>query len=188
LCYNPAQNKVYCANLGGNSVTVYDGWTDTLLATLAIGESPKALSFSEVGDKVYCSDAAGDCVSAIDGVADSILVSIPVGDEPLDLVSTPVQGRTYVALYRAGSVAVIREGASIEEPGPGVPESERPASTFVHGAMNLTGSDGAALFDAAGRKVADLRPGPNELRQLAPGVYFVLGVRPAARSKIIICR
>jgi hypothetical protein len=28
-------------------------------------------------------------------------------------------------------------------------------------------------MDAAGRKVMDLRPGTNDIRALAPGVYFV---------------
>jgi len=32
----------------------------------------------------------------------------------------------------------------------------------------------AILFDAAGRKVMDLVPGPNDVSRLAPGVYFVL--------------
>jgi hypothetical protein len=31
----------------------------------------------------------------------------------------------------------------------------------------------AALLDAAGRKVAELRDGANDVRSLAPGVYFV---------------
>jgi hypothetical protein len=31
----------------------------------------------------------------------------------------------------------------------------------------------AELLDISGRKVADLRPGANDVRALAPGVYFV---------------
>jgi hypothetical protein len=33
--------------------------------------------------------------------------------------------------------------------------------------------DRTELFDASGRKVLDLMPGPNDVRSLAPGVYFV---------------
>jgi len=32
----------------------------------------------------------------------------------------------------------------------------------------------AVLLDAAGRKVVELRAGPNDVRHLAPGVYFVI--------------
>ncbi|MFO7675597.1 MAG: T9SS type A sorting domain-containing protein [bacterium] len=31
----------------------------------------------------------------------------------------------------------------------------------------------AALLDASGRKVMELQPGDNDVRHLAPGVYFV---------------
>ncbi len=32
---------------------------------------------------------------------------------------------------------------------------------------------GPSLLDASGRKVMDLQPGANDVRALAPGVYFV---------------
>jgi carboxypeptidase T len=66
-----------------------------------------------------------------------------------------------------------------------------PAPTIVGGVLSLPrltpreasghdpncpgaiGSCPTVLLDAAGRKVLDLRPGPNDLSRLAPGVYFV---------------
>jgi hypothetical protein len=33
--------------------------------------------------------------------------------------------------------------------------------------------DRADLLDAAGRKVMDLKPGENDIRHVAPGVYFI---------------
>jgi len=39
----------------------------------------------------------------------------------------------------------------------------------------------AVLLDAAGRKVVELRAGPNDVRHLAPGVYFVR--EPSAVSR-----
>jgi len=52
------------------------------------------------------------------------------------------------------------------------------ASTF--GALSV-------LRDASGRKVLDLAPGPNDVRRVAPGVYFVSspGVPGAARVVIL---
>ena len=38
-------------------------------------------------------------------------------------------------------------------------------------------SVGASLLDATGRKVLDLHPGANDVRALAPGVYFVRGTK-----------
>jgi hypothetical protein len=42
---------------------------------------------------------------------------------------------------------------------------------------------GASLLDISGRKVLDLRPGANDVRALAPGVYFVRDEPQAASSK-----
>jgi hypothetical protein len=41
----------------------------------------------------------------------------------------------------------------------------------------------ACLLDAAGRKVMDLRPGPNDVRSLASGVYFVRSEPSAVSGK-----
>lgn len=44
-----------------------------------------------------------------------------------------------------------------------------------------------ALVDCAGREVADLHPGPNDVSHLAPGVYFVRE-GPQAIRKVVIAR
>jgi hypothetical protein len=48
-----------------------------------------------------------------------------------------------------------------------------------------------ALLDAAGRRVLDLKPGPNDVSRLAPGVYFVhssFGIRHSSFSRVILAR
>jgi hypothetical protein len=50
----------------------------------------------------------------------------------------------------------------------------------------------ASLLDASGRKVLDLHPGANDVRALAPGVYFVrekpqaTSPKPQAVRKIVL--
>ncbi len=51
----------------------------------------------------------------------------------------------------------------------------------------------AALLDIGGRKLMDLKPGANDVRALAPGVYFVKGPetedgRPAGIRKVVVTR
>jgi hypothetical protein len=51
----------------------------------------------------------------------------------------------------------------------------------------------AALLDAAGRKVVELRDGANDVRSLAPGVYFVRRASSTEReafgvAKVIVTR
>jgi hypothetical protein len=65
---------------------------------------------------------------------------------------------------------------------------------FLDGDCPRTGTvPKAALLNIAGRKTADLRPGPNDVSRLTPGVYFVrqaLGVeRSASRvRKVVLAR
>jgi len=46
-------------------------------------------------------------------------------------------------------------------------------ATVMRGVLRLRGDEPAALLDRAGRKVADLAPGDNDLAGVATGVYFV---------------
>jgi hypothetical protein len=52
----------------------------------------------------------------------------------------------------------------------------------------------AALFDIGGREVMDLKPGANDVRALAPGVYFVrpqptaVSRKPLAVTKVVVTR
>ncbi len=69
-------------------------------------------------------------------------------------------------------------------PCPGIQESPepqatspKPGPTVVRGVLSLsrsTSSSTSWLLDIAGRKVMELLPGPNDVRALAPGVYFVM--------------
>jgi hypothetical protein len=73
-----------------------------------------------------------------------------------------------------------------ENPGPQSASAE-PAATVVRGTLRMADSKQntvdsrqdtgyrADLLDAAGRKVMALVPGANDVRHLAPGVYFVCG-------------
>ncbi len=78
-------------------------------------------------------------------------------------------------------------------PGTWVQERSRPttngsrlAATVIRGVLNLPVSSfvirNSSLVDAAGRRVLDLRPGPNDVSSLAPGVYFV---QPGGRVLVV---
>ena len=74
-------------------------------------------------------------------------------------------------------------------------------ATIVRGVLMLAGAGSrqhsayrAELLDAAGRRVMELAPGPNDVRHLAPGVYFVcsepsaVSRRPSAVRKVTVTR
>ncbi|MBM3314414.1 hypothetical protein FJY71_01035 [candidate division WOR-3 bacterium] len=75
-----------------------------------------------------------------------------------------------------------------------------PCATVVRGVLRLgkrgqstTGQSLVFLVDATGRKVLDLKPGPNDVRALPAGVYFIWGLpvvgrRQAAVQKVVVQR
>ncbi|MBN2537624.1 hypothetical protein JXB37_05055 [candidate division WOR-3 bacterium] len=67
-------------------------------------------------------------------------------------------------------------GAGIAEERP--TPARLPLPTIIRGVLNLTSdfsvlTSDFVLLDASGRKVLDLAPGPNDVRHLSPGVYFI---------------
>ncbi len=178
LCYNACDNKVYCANAGSGDVTVFDGATNEVIATVVTGACPLALCYDAQNDKVYCANALSDDVTIIDGSTNNVLQTIAVGGGPRAFAFNPVQNRVYVANHHGSSVSVIRDsGGGIGET-PGRESRTASSPTIARGVLFLPQSLTPApyplvLVSAAGRRVLDLRPGPNDVSALSPGVYFL---------------
>jgi len=96
-------------------------------------------------------------------------------DITTDTLSQPV-----IAYWRDGSI-VVAHGVDIvgqtEPPEPAANRSRLTASVVRNVLFLQKGaspsSSASELLDATGRKVLTLRPGPNDVSQLAPGVYFI---------------
>jgi hypothetical protein len=107
-----------------------------------------------------------------------------------------VSRRTFVVDRGRSQIVVLRDTAvsGIVGPEPADPQSPRPA-TIVRKVLSLpAGLDcrlPIVLQDISGRKVLALRPGPNDVSALAPGVYFLhstLDNRQSKMTKVVIQR
>jgi YVTN family beta-propeller protein len=179
LCYNPTNNKVYCANSSSDNVTVIDGATNGVIATVAADDRPRVLCYNPSNNKVYSANWGSDNVTVIDGATNGVITTIPVGREPIDFCHNPAQNRVYVADYDGSSISVLRDSMPGIEEGFGLQAASfRPAPTIVRGVLYLpehtsSSPSTSCLLDVSGRKVLDLHTGANDVRALAPGVYFV---------------
>jgi YVTN family beta-propeller protein len=205
LCYNPTDNKVYCANRNNYSsddVIVIDCGTDSVIATVPAGTHPYALCYNPTNNKVYCANNGDSSVTVIDGTTNGVVATIGVGSSPRALAWNPVQNRVYVANYGSSSISVLRDsgGAAIQESFKPQAASPKPLPTIVRGVLFLPRAENgdsptersargtvpifhAMLLDIGGRKVLDLHPGANDVRALAPGVYFVREEPQATSAK-----
>jgi len=65
LVYNPTNNRIYCANYEGNSVSVIDGTKDTVVVTLPVKKWPKDIGYNSLNNKVYTANHGDSSVSVI---------------------------------------------------------------------------------------------------------------------------
>lgn len=146
------------------------------------------------GRYVYCAAVPDthpgpESLLVIDTQCDSIVSTTPVPDMVWTfygqwLVPNRRTGRVYVAPGSNGRLVVIRDSVVI-----GLEETKHTKTglavqqTVVSRSVPLRLNTQADLYDASGRKAAVLRPGPNDISHLAPGVYFVREEPQAASSK-----
>jgi DNA-binding beta-propeller fold protein YncE len=129
-------------------------------------------------------------VTVISGSGDSVLCTIAIGGSPAAIVGNPVRNRVYITDAYTSTVTVLRDLPVGIEEGPAAGLRARPsAASVIRGSLFLTGASRSELLDATGRCVARLQRGKNDLRALAPGVYFVRRAEPGADiSRLVLTR
>jgi YVTN family beta-propeller protein len=181
LLYTERRNKLYCSNWSDNSLTVIDGYTQEPVATVRLTTWTWAMAYDPDADRLHCLDNSNNYVAIVDCRRDSLVKVVSVGSQPVAAAYAPAFRRMYVANQYGSSLSVIRDTvhSGIEAPD-GLPAVARPAPTVIRGVLLLPEAVGgerlaisAHLLDISGRKVLDLHPGANDVRALAPGVYFI---------------
>jgi len=192
VCCAPPENKVFCATYDGRLVVV-DAASNTVVDSLPEAGFFNRLFYNRLNNKVYCVSYISDSVVVIDAASDSVLKTIVVGDGPSDVAWNPVQNRVYIANYEGWSISVLRDsGGGVEETPSAEVRTTTGGATIVRGGLRL-GAVGsrqntayrAELLDATGRKVMELHPGENDVRALAPGVYFIREAQAQAQAQAV---
>ena len=128
-----------------------------------------------------------DRVWILDGASDSIVGVVDTrGLTSTELAWNRSRGRVYCANRLSGSMSVIRDTSpSVVAESPRSAFPKRPSPTLVRGMIDVGPRVRAVLLDIGGRKVTDLHPGANDLRALAPGVYFLREARTQAQAQAV---
>lgn len=191
MAYNPRRDRLYVSCEGGGVIYVYRGGDLRLMGIVLVSSQPARLLFDTLTDFLYCQHSAGNILTIIDGNSDSVVATVPAGFAPWAPLLNPNRPRFYVPDTSGLGVAVYRLRI------PGVAEEKRAVCgiprqpTIVQNRLFLPGPNhpaGWRLFDATGRKVANLTEGVNDVRALSPGVYFVTGRGGASVRKVVIQR
>ena len=79
-------------------------------------------------------------------------------------------------------------GVGMQELGQSIASRPWPIASVVRGMLFLPSSFNSSLLDITGRKMLDLHPGANDIRHIAPGVYFIRFDTETITKKLIITK
>jgi YVTN family beta-propeller protein len=119
ICYNYVNDKAYCATQGSypnydSAVTVIDGATDEVVASVSVGSYPCDLSYSPAGNRVFCANRKGRSVTIIDGAGNGVIAktSICGTTKPGRMCWDSFDRRTYVASAESSGVVWVVDGVT----------------------------------------------------------------------------
>ena len=89
-------NRVYVANYASNDLTVLDGTSNLVMATIKAGEHPRAIAVNPSTHTVFVANAHGNSVTVIDGTSNTELATVSVGSGPYAIAVDSAADKAYV--------------------------------------------------------------------------------------------
>ncbi len=184
-CYSSFSERMYCVSdyFSYDRIAVVDLVRDTVESLILVGHGVDELVCDTVGGRLYLLSADAGKVVVVDCLDDTLAGRVEVGNGPVAMAWNPHMRRLYTANRVDNTVSVVRDSIMVGiAQGVQRTREARVTQTVVRSVLNLaedwTRSEYVpnsvmSLVDITGRKVMDLKPGENDVRHLAPGVYFV---------------
>jgi len=94
-------------NAGDNTVLVIDTATNTVVATIAVGQTPFGVAITPDGTRAYVAEANSFTVSVIDTATNTVVATIPLVGTPIGVAITPDGTRAYVTINGDNTVSVF---------------------------------------------------------------------------------
>lgn len=99
VAVNANMNKIYVAKRGSNSITVIDGATNSVTATITdpSAVAPVAIAVNSRTNTIYVANAGSDNLTVIDGATGSVTATVPVGISPSGVAVDEQTNFIYIA-------------------------------------------------------------------------------------------
>ncbi|HYC37571.1 MAG TPA: hypothetical protein VEC19_14185 [Usitatibacter sp.] len=116
LAVDPPGKRLYVAHTPavdpftppvGNTISVVDLETSTVVGTITVGLAPDSLVINPTGTRMFVTNAGSNSVSVVDLGSLGVLATVPVGATPRGIDITPDASQAYVANFGSGTVSVI---------------------------------------------------------------------------------
>ena len=98
--------NIYVTNSGSNTISVIDGKTNKVVATIPVSHFPRGIAVADNGF-IYTTNSGSDNVSVIDGKTNKVVATIPSGYLPNGVASDETYSKIYVTNSGSNNVSVI---------------------------------------------------------------------------------
>jgi len=110
VAFNAGNNRVYVAHNNGNTVSVIDPATHTIVQTITVGATPTTIAVDPGANLVYVTVNGTNNVAIIQGATGTVTDSVSVS-QPEGIAVDPNLHRVYVGTtYVYGGLAVFENG------------------------------------------------------------------------------
>jgi YVTN family beta-propeller protein len=191
LCYDAVSDKVYCANyeppacLQQSTVTIIDGATDSLLATIALPmySQPRALCCNPVNNRIYCANWWLRNVAVIDGASNQLIDTVGAFG-PSALLYNQANNKVYCANYSTVSVIPGWQDTVIAT----IPVGDYPTVLVWNPVQNRvytanSGSSSVSVIRDSATGVQEPEPPSARCAPLTPGIVRRVLWLPTAPSR-----
>ena len=107
LTIDSSNGYVYVDNSMSNNVSVIDGSTNKVVASIPVGIEPSGVVFDSLNGNIYVTNFGTYNVSVIDGSTNTVISTISVGVDPDAIAFDSLNGYIYVSNYCSDSVSAI---------------------------------------------------------------------------------
>jgi YVTN family beta-propeller protein len=121
IALNPDNDLIYVSNYGQfnttGTVSVINGTTNTIIATIPVGKNPQAIAYNPANGLFYVANTLSGTLSIINGTSNSLIDSIVVGDfpgkSPTGIAVNSINNTIYVTNMGSNTVSVINGTSNV---------------------------------------------------------------------------
>ena len=114
--YDSFLNRLYVANTGSDTVTVFDASNVTFgvnpaiptLATVTVGSGPVSVASLPNGQSFYVANTGSNNVSVVSSSSFGVVATVPVGQKPKFIATEPSSTKVYTANSASGTISIIQ--------------------------------------------------------------------------------
>ncbi|HEV2396450.1 MAG TPA: YncE family protein [Candidatus Sulfotelmatobacter sp.] len=112
VALNQTTNRIYVSNLTDNTVSVIDGASDAVIATVAVGSFPEAIGVNPLTNLVYVANLLSGTVSVIDGTSNTVVATVSGVVSPFGVAVDSATNQIFVSSSNGQNYVAVVDGAT----------------------------------------------------------------------------